>query len=149
MRAALITLAVVAVAGCGAGTPSDTAAPAPAPTTAAPTASAPTTPDATTPEPGLTYGTPEPVDGPPVLELTYAGGEVSGDTGVVDVVAGEPVLLLVTSDIMEEVHVHGAEEYLQLAPGVTSELEFTAPPPGRYEVELHDSGTVLAFLQST
>lgn len=62
---------------------------------------------------------------------------------------GEPVTLLITSDIAEEVHVHGVDLYQDLAPGATTTVEFVAPAPGVYEIELHGSGTLLTRMEST
>ena len=81
------------------------------------------------------------------IEVEVTGGEVTGDTGRVPVVAGEPVTLVVTSDVADEVHVHGYDLTLALTPGATAEIEFDATLAGVFEVELHDAGTVLLTLQ--
>lgn len=146
---------LMAVLTACAGT-AETAGPEPtaAPTSAAPSSTAPrtATPSAT-PTPAAT--TPAPVETTPpapagtLIELAVAGGEISGDTGRADVVTGQPVTLRVTSDVVEEVHVHGVDLFADLAPGETTTVEFTAPAPGLYEIELHDAGRVLTRMQST
>jgi hypothetical protein len=81
------------------------------------------------------------------IEVEVAGGEVTGDTGRVPVVAGGPVTLVVTSDVADEVHVHGYDLTLALTPGTPAEIAFDATLTGVFEVELHDAGTVLLTLQ--
>lgn len=79
--------------------------------------------------------------------LPVAGGQVTGDTGQVPVTAGEQVTLSITSDVADEVHVHGYDLDAELAAGAPAELTFDATIPGVFEVELHESGTVLLTLQ--
>jgi plastocyanin len=81
------------------------------------------------------------------IDVTVTGGRVSGDTGRVTVVAGEQVTLAITSDVADEVHVHGYDLTADLTPGEPAELTFAATIPGVFEVELHDAGTVLLSLQ--
>jgi heme/copper-type cytochrome/quinol oxidase subunit 2 len=81
------------------------------------------------------------------IEVTVAGGEVTGDTGRVHVPAGTSVTLVVTSDVADEVHVHGYDLTAELVPGQPAELPFDATIPGVFEVELHEAGTVLLSLQ--
>lgn len=82
-----------------------------------------------------------------VINVTVAGGEVSGDTGRVDVPLGTRVRLTVTSDTADQVHVHGFELTGAVTPGQPTQLEFVADQAGIFEVELHDSRQVLTRLQ--
>jgi hypothetical protein len=131
----LLTAAVLlARGGCagtepseGAGTPASAAASSPAATSSASTA-------------------PESPAGQRI-EVQVAGGQAGGDTGRVPVPLGEPVTLAVTSDVADEIHVHGYDLTAALTPGVPAELTFDATIPGVFEVELHDAGTVLLTLQ--
>ena len=133
--AALAALAVAAfLAGCaGTEPPSDGAAAQSSAGAAEGTATTPTT-SAVTAEPRR-------------IEVQVDGGEVSGDVGRVLVPAGEQVTLAITSDVADEVHVHGYDLTTELVPGESSELTFAATIPGVFEVELHDAGTVLLTLQ--
>ena len=70
-----------------------------------------------------------------------------GDTGRVPVDAGTAVTLVVTSDVADEVHVHGYDVEAELTPDSPAELAFDATVPGVFEVELHEAGTVLLTLQ--
>jgi hypothetical protein len=81
------------------------------------------------------------------IEVEVAGGQVSGDTGRVPVTAGEQVTLVITSDVADEVHVHGYDLEAELSPGQPAEIAFDATIPGVFEVELHEAGTQLLSLQ--
>jgi hypothetical protein len=81
------------------------------------------------------------------IEVQVAGGQVSGDTGRVPVASGTHVTLAITSDVADEVHLHGYDLEAELAPGEPAELTFDATIPGVFEVELHEAGTVLLSLQ--
>ncbi len=81
------------------------------------------------------------------IEVQVTGGQASGDTGRVPVAAGEHVTLVITSDVADEVHVHGYDLEAELSPGQPAELTFDATIPGVFEVELHEAGTLLLSLQ--
>jgi hypothetical protein len=81
------------------------------------------------------------------IEVTVAGGRVDGGADRVPVAAGTPVTLVITSDVADEVHVHGYEVAAALVAAQPTELTFDADIPGVFEVELHDAGTVLLTLQ--
>jgi hypothetical protein len=139
-RAALVGLvAAAAVAGCAGTDPSS--------------AGAPSTRAGAGEDGGAASGTSTADAAPSVtaetrrLEVTLAGGRASGDVGRVPVTAGEQVTLAITSDVADEVHVHGYDLTGELIPGQPAELTFAATIPGVFEVELHDAGTVLLTLQ--
>ena len=74
--------------------------------------------------------------------------QASGDTGRVPVAAGTTVTLVVTSDVADEVHVHGYDMESEAGtPGSRPSCTFDATIPGVFEVELHHAGTVLLRLQ--
>ena len=81
------------------------------------------------------------------LEVQVSGGRVHGDTGRVPVAAGSHVTLVVTSDVADEVHVHGYDVEQELSPGQPAEIVLDATIPGVFEVELHEAGTTLLSLQ--
>jgi heme/copper-type cytochrome/quinol oxidase subunit 2 len=76
-----------------------------------------------------------------------AGGQASGDTGRVSVAVGEHVTLVITSDVADEVHLHGYDLETELSPGQPAELSFDATIPGVFQVELHEAGTQVLSLQ--
>ena len=79
--------------------------------------------------------------------MQVSGGQATGDTGRVAVPVGEHVTLVVTSDVADEVHVHGYDKEQELSPGQPAEIVFDATIPGVFEVELHEAGTTLLSLQ--
>ena len=81
------------------------------------------------------------------IEVQVSGGRVHGDTGRVPVAAGSHVTLVVTSDVADEVHVHGYDVEQELSPGQPAEIVLDATIPGVFEVELHEAGTQLLSLQ--
>ncbi|MDQ3989554.1 MAG: hypothetical protein M3291_10235 [Actinomycetota bacterium] len=96
--------------------------------------------------PAATTAVPSPPAGTTV-RLGYAGGEVTGGTQRVPVPLGEPVTLVVTGDVADEAHVHGYDSYLDVRPGAEAMITFPADIPGVFEVEMHDSGLMLAQLE--
>jgi hypothetical protein len=56
------------------------------------------------------------------------------------------VRLVVTSDVADEIHVHGYELEKALTPGDPATLEFMADQSGLFEVELHETGKMLTSL---
>ena len=56
------------------------------------------------------------------------------------------VVLVVISDTEDEVHLHGYDISRDVAVGGTARVSFVAKIPGRFEVELEQSGVQLAEL---
>ena len=84
--------------------------------------------------------------GGPVVDVTVAGGEVTGG-GRHQVDLGETVTIRVTSDVSDHVHLHGYDVLADVAAGETAELVFDATIPGVFEVELEDAGLPLLELE--
>jgi hypothetical protein len=141
-------LGVVGVAGCGGD---DGAADEPADDAAATTSAPSTTAAVPTTGPSTSTGAPPTtVPGPEadvVLEVVVEGGSVVAGGGRASVPLGSSVALVVTSDVDEEIHLHGYDVELPLAAGVPGVLAFTADIPGVFEVELHGSGLGIWDLQ--
>ena len=81
------------------------------------------------------------------LSLVLADGAVTGDTPLARLTVGRPVRLTVTSDVADELHLHGVDQTLRIEPGASAVLAFTPASPGRFEVELHEARRVLTRLQ--
>lgn len=140
----LPALLLALATACSAG--SDAAAPA---SSSPPTSSA-ASPSAATPSavsPSASAPTPSPTADVQRLQLTVKGSSVTGDTGTVDVKLGRPVQLTVTSDVADEVHVHGVDIGTDVPAGGTVVIDFTQNAPGRFEVELESRKRVLTRLQ--
>ena len=60
---------------------------------------------------------------------------------------GEQVVLRVSSDVAEEVHVHGYDLEQAVPAGGSADIPLTASIPGVFEVELHESGKALYQLR--
>jgi heme/copper-type cytochrome/quinol oxidase subunit 2 len=60
---------------------------------------------------------------------------------------GERVRFRVRSDVAEELHIHGYDRYVDVAPGRTATVSFPASIEGIFEVELHGAGVPLASLR--
>ena len=59
---------------------------------------------------------------------------------------GDHVVLVVTSDVADEIHLHGYDLSRDVEAGGTARLPFTAAGPGRFEVELEQRGVQIADL---
>ncbi|MDQ3409308.1 MAG: hypothetical protein M3469_04935 [Actinomycetota bacterium] len=81
------------------------------------------------------------------VALEFAGGEVVGGVETIEVTSGEEVTMTVTSDVQEELHVHGVDLYEDLPPGEEVEVTFTPEAEGIFEIELHGSGTQIASME--
>ena len=150
----LLGLALVAAA-CGdatssttstvveAATVTTTGAPATADSTVAPTTEG-TAPPATTVAPATTTAptTTEAPRADVIIEVTVIAGDVTAPDRP-EIPIGSTVLLVVTADVTDEVHVHGYDFFLDIEPGVTGELEFVADIPGIFEIELETSHDLL------
>lgn len=92
---------------------------------------------------------PEPKPQPAVqrLEMRVKGGQPVGGVQSFDLDKGEKAELVVTSpDTTEHVHLHGYDEFADLAPGQPAKIPFTADIDGVFEIELEDTVTPLAEL---
>jgi hypothetical protein len=59
---------------------------------------------------------------------------------------GDRVVLIVRSDVADEVHLHGYDISRDVAAGGTARIRFRATVPGRFEVELERRGVQIADL---
>jgi hypothetical protein len=139
-RAAVAALTIVAalmLAACGDdGSPQATG-------TTTTTASA-----TTTTGPGATSGpTTTAADTTPTIEVTVVGGKPQGGVRREQVKTGETLVLRVTADVADEVHLHGYDKSADVAPGKPAEIRFTADIPGVFEVELEQRKQKLIELE--
>lgn len=110
-------------------------APATAATTTAPTTTAP---PATTGNvgPGTIH-----------IDYTISGGKPVGGIGRDSVSRGRIVVLRVTSDVADHVHLHGYDLKADVSPGTPATIRFTAVAPGRFELELEERGLQIGELE--
>ncbi len=81
------------------------------------------------------------------ISVKVRGGKATGDTGKVTVPLGGPVVISVSSDVADELHVHGYERTVAVPAGSTASVVFTANKPGTFEVELQNPQVPLLQLQ--
>ena len=143
--AVLPALAVLALTSCGtedpgAGGQSSTPA-SPTPSAAPSTPTMPskvTTPSNTTDPSGETADV--------TIEAIIASGKVSPATQTVQASVGQQVKITVTSDVEDQLHVHGYDKEVELKPGKPGSVTFTADTKGTFEIETHESGKLIAKL---
>jgi hypothetical protein len=123
----------LALAGCGG---EDEAAP----TTETETQTAPAPPPPLPPPP------PPPPPPAAVVRVTVEDGLPQGGIVRETVAKGDRVVLVVRSDVADEVHLHGYDISRDVAAGGTARLPFKATIPGRFEVELEERGVQIADL---
>ena len=83
---------------------------------------------------------------PTTLAIVVRGGRPTGGIQRVSVSKGERVVIVVTSDIADEIHVHGYDLSAAVEADGSVEIPFTATVIGRFEVELEERGIELAEL---
>jgi hypothetical protein len=100
--------------------------------------------------PGTSSGTPlssaKPVKATNIV-VSVKDGKVSPTTHRVKVAAGSSVRILFSSDVDDEVHVHGYDIEQSVSAGQSVTIEFTADQTGVFEVETHESNLLLLQLQ--
>ncbi|MEO3759577.1 hypothetical protein ABGB19_14980 [Mycobacterium sp. B14F4] len=130
-RAPLILTAVaLTVAGCG-GSKSESAPAAPSETTV----SASDMSDVQAPPERLT------------IDISVTGDRVEPVNEQLQAEVDQPIILKVTSDTEDELHVHSTPEHtFGVKPGPPQFFQFTVDVPGRVDVELHDSGKTVATI---
>jgi hypothetical protein len=109
-------------------------------------------PVATAPTPGATTSPAEATTAPATpavrrLAVRIESGRVDPAPGRHTVREGESVLIEVTSDVADTVHVHGYDLEAGVEAGGTATLEFVADRQGLFDVETHDTHLTLFQLQ--
>jgi hypothetical protein len=96
---------------------------------------------------GTTTAAPSSVPSPEVtINVVVSKGVVTPSGATIKVTVGQSVAVEAISDVEEEVHVHGYDKELALAPGKPASVVFTADVKGTFEVETHKSGKLVAKL---
>jgi hypothetical protein len=95
--------------------------------------------------PTTTVPPPPPAPPPPArVRINVRDGRPVGGIRRVTVGKGRRVVLIVTSDVADHVHLHGYEVMRDVAPRRPARLAFTATIVGTVEVELEDRHVPLA-----
>ena len=127
-RARLAAVALVVLAACGGGDDSPTVATAESTSTVVPAPAGTSPPTAT------------------VLSVNVRGGSVEGASRQ-RAPLNQPVTIRVTSDVAEEVHVHGYDKRAAVTAGSSVDITFVANIPGVFEVEFERSHKLLFSLE--
>lgn len=97
-----------------------------------------TTTESTTTEPE--------VEKPMIVRIVVVNGAPKGGIVRKSVDKGDRVVVVVISDVADEVHLHGYDISRNVEAGGTVRLAFRAKLPGRFEVEFEDSGIQIGDL---
>ena len=122
---AAVGAVIVALTACGSD---QSASPSPA---GSPSSPGPKGSAVTTSSPGALAGT--------VIGVTVAEGVVTPVNAQAEAVVGQPIVLEVSSDAVDSIHVHSVPERtfdVEARPG--QRFEFMVGVPGRVDVELHE-----------
>ena len=96
---------------------------------------------------GTTTTTTEPeVEKPTVVRVVVVNGAPEGGIVRRSVDKGDRVVIVVKSDVADEVHLHGYDISRDVAAGGTVRIAFPATIPGRFEIELEERGVQIADL---
>lgn len=84
-----------------------------------------------------TEAQPEPPPEPPVTRIDVKGGVIDGDVKSIKVAKGDTVRIVVSSDVPDEIHLHGYDIEQEAAPGKPARFKFKANLEGAFELESH------------
>jgi hypothetical protein len=133
LLACACVLATTALAGCGSDDSSN----------ASSTDS--TTEETTTTTADTETTTTEPAK-PTVVSIVVVNAAPKGGIVRQTLSEGDHVVLVVKSDVADEIHLHGYDKSTDVTAGGTARLPFTATIPGRFEVELESRAVQIADL---
>jgi hypothetical protein len=76
--------------------------------------------------------------GPTTITIEVKGGKPVGGITRADVKKDDHVVLVVHSDVADEIHLHGYDKHVDVAAGGTARLPFVANIAGVFEAELEN-----------
>lgn len=88
---------------------------------------------------------PTPIPDPKPVQITLANGSAQPNGERVELTQGQHLVLTITSDRADKIHVHGYDLEIPVAAGETVTKDIVVDQVGRFEVESHDP--VLTILQ--
>lgn len=146
-RLAILAAAVIALVAAffiARGSEEDSGAP---PATVTVTTPATGGQDGTTTTAGTRTATTPARTAPEIPVVRTRGGAPVGDVKTLKFKRGERIRFRVTSDVAEEVHVHGYDISRQVPAGGSVTLSFDGDIDGEFEVELHGSHRQIATIE--
>jgi len=82
-----------------------------------------------------------------VIDVTISGGQVTPVNQQVQAAVKQPIIIRVTSDADDELHVHASPEHtFAVKPASLQSFQFEVEVPGKVDVELHDLNRVVATI---
>ena len=81
------------------------------------------------------------------LDIRVVDGKPDGGVQHLTVDQGDHVTIQVTSDVEDEVHVHGYDLSQDVSPDAPANIGFDADIAGRFEIELEQAGTPIGELE--
>lgn len=84
---------------------------------------------------------------PPVPAVVVSGGQPKGGIKKLSFDKGDTVKFTVTSDVADEIHVHGYDFMKDVPEGGTVSFSFPAKIDGIFEIELENAGVQIAELK--
>ena len=130
------TVASIAFVGCG----SDDSESASSTDTTTTEQTTTTTETTTTEETTTTTEAEKPTE----VKIVVVNGAPKGGIVRQTVDKNDQVVLVVTSDVADEIHLHGYDKAKDIAAGGTIRIPFKATIPGRFEAELESRGVQIA-----
>jgi hypothetical protein len=74
---------------------------------------------------------------PPVTRISVKGGVLVGDAKAIRVAKNDIVRIVVSSDVPDEIHLHGYDIEKEAEPGKPARFRFKADAEGAFELESH------------
>jgi hypothetical protein len=83
-----------------------------------------------------------------VVNITIAKGQVTPSNATLQVRVSQPITLRVTSDAVDELHVHSVPDHkFPVAVAANQTFQFSVDVPGNVDVELHHLDRTIATIQ--
>jgi hypothetical protein len=96
-----------------------------------------------------TTGAKEPPSPPPIANVRVKNGKPVGGIQDLEFSKGDTVQFAVTSDVSDEIHVHGYDLMKDVSPGHPVRFKFPGKIDGEFEVELEGRKEQIASLKVT
>jgi surface antigen len=82
-----------------------------------------------------------------VIDVTIKGGEATPTNEQLQAKVGDPIVVRVTSDATDQLHVHSNPEHtFDIEPKAGQSFQFTVAVPGKVDVELHELNRTVASI---
>jgi hypothetical protein len=82
-----------------------------------------------------------------VFEIVVKDEKIVSPIDTIQVAEGDTVVIKVTADTEDQLHLHGYDLHVDVKKDVPSELDFVAHVTGRFKLELHESKMDLVAIE--